>query len=262
MAAIQAGKFDDEIVPVPVSFTMPNGRKPKRIEIVFKVDEARAPIPRWKRSLALKPAFHVQGTVTAGNSSQMSDGAAAAVLMSAERAKALGIKPLARFVAFATAGYKPEEMGLGPVFAIPKALKMAGLKLEDIDVIEMNEAFATQSLAVIKECGLDPAKVDPNMDRARGSDTAGLHRRQADRDRDSRTQAPEWPLRARHDVRGRRHGRRRHLRKHLLTTEDPCLCVNARLSLYQSRLKPPYAGTHTDRRPTEKAASTSPSAQK
>ena len=162
IAAIQAGKFDDEIVPVPVSFTTPNGSKPKRIEIVFKVDEGPRADTTLEALAALKPAFHVHGTVTAGNSSQMSDGAAAAVLMSAERAKALGIKPLARFVAFATAGYKPEEMGLGPVFAIPKALKMAGLKLEDIDVIELNEAFAAQSLAVIKEGGLDPAKVNPN----------------------------------------------------------------------------------------------------
>ncbi len=162
LAAIQAGKFEDEIVPVPVSFTTPNGSKPKRIDIVFKVDEG----PRADTTLealgALKPAFHVHGTVTAGNSSQMSDGAAAAVVMSAERAKALGIKPLGRFVAFATAGYKPEEMGVGPVYAIPKALKMAGLKLEDIDVIELNEAFAAQSLAVIKEAGLDPAKINPN----------------------------------------------------------------------------------------------------
>ena len=162
MAAIKAGKFDDEIVPVPVSFTTPNGSKPKRHEIVFKVDEG----PRADTSLealgTLKPAFHLKGTVTAGNSSQMSDGAAAAVVMSAERAKALGIKPLARFVAFATAGYKPEEMGLGPVFAIPKALKLAGLKLSDIDVIELNEAFAAQALGVIKEAGLDPAKVNPN----------------------------------------------------------------------------------------------------
>jgi acetyl-CoA acyltransferase len=162
MAAIQAGKFDDETVPVPVSFTTPNGSKPKRQEIVFKVDEG----PRADTSLealaSLKPAFHVKGTVTAGNSSQMSDGAAAAVVMSAERARALGIKPLARFVAFATAGYKPEEMGLGPVFAIPKALKLAGLKLSEIDVIELNEAFAAQSLAVIQEAGLDPERVNPN----------------------------------------------------------------------------------------------------
>jgi len=162
MAAIQAGKFDDETVPVPVSFTTPNGSKPKRQEIVFKVDEG----PRADTSLealaSLKPAFHVKGTVTAGNSSQMSDGAAAAVVMSAERARALGIKPLARFVAFATAGYKPEEMGLGPVFAIPKALTLAGLKLSQIDVIELNEAFAAQSLAVIQEAGLDPERVNPN----------------------------------------------------------------------------------------------------
>ena len=162
MAAIQAGRFEEELVSVPVTFTTPNGSKPKKQEIVFKVDEG----PRSDTSLealhALKPAFHMKGTVTAGNSSQMSDGAAAAVVMSAERAKALGIKPLARYVAFATAGYKPEEMGLGPVYAIPKTLKIAGLKLSDIDVIELNEAFATQSLAVIKEGGLDPAKVNPN----------------------------------------------------------------------------------------------------
>ena len=162
VAAIQAGKFDDEIVPVPVSFTTPNGSKPKRQEIVFKVDEGPRADTSLEALLALKPAFHVKGTVTAGNSSQMSDGAAAAVVMSAERAKVLGIKPLARYVAFATAGYKPEEMGIGPVFAIPKALKLAGLKLSDIDVIELNEAFAAQSLAVIKEAGLDPGRVNPN----------------------------------------------------------------------------------------------------
>jgi len=162
VAAIRAGKFEDEIVPVPVSFTAANGSKPRRQEITFKTDEG----PRADTSLealhALKAAFHVKGTVTAGNSSQMSDGAAAAVVMSADRAKALGIKPLVRYVSFATAGYRPEEMGLGPVFAIPKALKIAGLKLSDIDVIELNEAFAAQSLAVIKEAGLDPEKINPN----------------------------------------------------------------------------------------------------
>jgi acetyl-CoA acyltransferase len=162
LAAIQAGKFEDETVAVPVSFTTPNGSKPKIQEIVFKVDEG----PRADTSLealaALKPAFHVAGTVTAGNSSQMSDGAAAAVVMSGERAQALGIRPLVRYVSFATAGYKPEEMGLGPVYAIPKALKLAGLKLSEIDVIELNEAFAAQSLAVIKEAGLDPDRVNPN----------------------------------------------------------------------------------------------------
>ena len=162
MAAIEAGRFEEEIVPVPVSFTTPNGAKPKRQEIIFKVDEG----PRADTSMealgALKPAFHAHGIVTAGNSSQMSDGGAAAVIMSADKAKQLGIKPLARFVAFATAGYKPEEMGVGPVYAIPKALKIAGLKLSDIDVVELNEAFAAQALCVIQETGLDPARVNPN----------------------------------------------------------------------------------------------------
>src|SRR5713226_8728452 len=146
IAAIQAGRFEDEIVPVPVSFTTPNGSKPKRMEIVFKVDEGPRAETSMEALAALKPAFHAKGSVTAGNSSQTSDGAAAAVVMSAERAKALGIKPLARYVSFATAGYLPEEMGLGPVYAIPKVLKMAGLKLDDIDVIELNEAFAAQAL--------------------------------------------------------------------------------------------------------------------
>jgi acetyl-CoA acyltransferase len=162
LAAIAEGRFEEEIVPVPVSFTTPNGSKPKRVEITFKVDEG----PRADTSLEalakLKPAFHARGTVTAGNSSQMSDGAAAVVVMTAERAKQLGIQPLARFVAFATAGYKPEEMGLGPVYAIPKALKLAGLELQQIDVIELNEAFAVQALAVIQQGGLDVARVNPN----------------------------------------------------------------------------------------------------
>jgi len=169
LAAIQAGKFSDETVAVPVSFTA-NGSNSKpgknsslpRQEVSFKVDEGPRSDTSLEALLALKPAFHANGIVTAGNSSQMSDGAAAAVVMSAERAKALGIQSLVRYVSFATAGYKPEEMGLGPVFAIPKALKIAGLKLADIDVIELNEAFAAQSLAVIKEAGLDPEKVNLN----------------------------------------------------------------------------------------------------
>lgn len=162
LAAIAAGKFEDELVAVPVSFTTPNGTKPKRTDITFKVDEGPRADTTMEALASLKPAFHMKGITTAGNSSQMSDGAAAAVVMSADRAKELGIKPLARYVAFATAGYKPEEMGLGPVFAIPKALKMAGLQLSDIDVIELNEAFAAQALAVIKEGGLDPARINPN----------------------------------------------------------------------------------------------------
>jgi acetyl-CoA acyltransferase len=162
IAAIQAGRFADETLEVPVSFTTANGSKPKRQDIAFKVDEGPRADTSLQALLSLRPAFHARGTVTAGNSSQMSDGAAAAVVMSADRAQALGIRPLARYLAFATAGYKPEEMGIGPVYAIPKALKMAGLSLDQIDVIELNEAFAAQSLAVIKEAGLDPERVNPN----------------------------------------------------------------------------------------------------
>jgi len=162
IAAIQAGRFEDEIVPVPVSFTTPNGAKPKRMEIVFKVDEGPRADTTMEALANLKPAFHAKGTVTAGNSSQTSDGAAATVVMTADKARQLGIQPMARLLAFATAGYLPEEMGLGPVYAIPKALKIAGLKLEDIGVIELNEAFAAQALSVINEAGLDPGKINPN----------------------------------------------------------------------------------------------------
>src|ERR1700722_17398609 len=170
LAASSAGKFKDEPVPVEVNYVAfengangaSNGAKPKAVKIAFDTDEG----PRSDTSVEvlgkLKPAFHARGVVTAGNSSQMSDGAAAALLMSAERARALGLKPLARFLAFATAGCLPEEMGVGPVYAIPKALKIAGLKLDQIDVIELNEAFAAQALSVIKLAGLDPARVNVN----------------------------------------------------------------------------------------------------
>jgi acetyl-CoA acyltransferase len=169
LAAIAAGKFKDEIVPVDVSYTVleaavggSSSAKPRAVKVSFDTDEG----PRADTSLEalgkLKPAFHTHGVVTAGNSSQTSDGAAAAVVMSAERARALGLKPMARFVAFATAGYAPEEMGIGPVFAIPKALKLAGLRLDQIDVIELNEAFAAQALSVIKLLGIDPARVNVN----------------------------------------------------------------------------------------------------
>jgi acetyl-CoA acyltransferase len=158
LAAQAAGRFAGEIVPVPVTFAGPGGKT----TVDFKVDEG----PRADTSLEalgkLKAAFHARGTVTAGNSSQTSDGAAAAVLMSDERAFALGLKPLARFVSFAYAGCLPEEMGVGPVYAIPKALKLAGLALDEIGIIELNEAFAVQSLAVMKLAGLDPAKVNVN----------------------------------------------------------------------------------------------------
>jgi acetyl-CoA acyltransferase len=169
IAAIAAGKFRDEVVPYEVSYSYveasTNGKsmtKPKTMRAVFDTDEGPRGDTSMEALAKLKPAFHAKGTVTAGNSSQMSDGAAAAVVMSADRAKTLGLKPMARFIAYATAGCPPEIMGIGPVYAIPKALNLAGLKLEQIDVIELNEAFAAQSLSVIKELGLDPARVNVN----------------------------------------------------------------------------------------------------
>jgi len=162
LAAIAAGRFKDEVVPVEVSVTSMNGAKPKTTNYTFDTDEGPRADTSAEALAKLRPAFHVKGTVTAGNSSQMSDGAAIAVVISAERAAELGLKPLARFVSFATAGCLPEEMGIGPVHAIPKALKLAGLKLDDIAVIELNEAFAAQAMSVIRLAGLDPAKVNPN----------------------------------------------------------------------------------------------------
>jgi acetyl-CoA acyltransferase len=151
VAAIEAGKFKDEIVPLRTDG-----------ERAFATDEG----PRKETSLEalakLKPAFAAGGIVTAGNASQMSDGAAATIVMSAEKARELGVKPVARFVSFAVAGVPPEIMGIGPVEAIPRALVQAGLKLADIDLIELNEAFACQALAVIKAAGLDPDKVNVN----------------------------------------------------------------------------------------------------
>jgi acetyl-CoA acyltransferase len=162
-AALDADKFKDEVVPLHVVLEdMDENGKKQRREIVFDKDEGVRRDTSAEGLAKLKPAFHVKGTITAGNASQMSDGAAAAIVMSDARARALGAKPLARFVAYATAGCPPEEMGIGPVFAIPKALKLAGLTLNDIDVIELNEAFAAQSLAVIKTLGLDPDKVNVN----------------------------------------------------------------------------------------------------
>jgi len=162
-AAQSAGKFDDEVVPLKVTFEELNekGKKVKR-EVTFDKDEGVRRDTSEEGLAKLRPAFHVKGTITAGNASQMSDGAAAAIIMSDERARELNLKPLARFVAYATAGCPPEEMGIGPVYAIPKALKIAGLKLEDIDVFELNEAFAAQSLAVIKTLGLDMERVNVN----------------------------------------------------------------------------------------------------
>ncbi|HEX8291122.1 MAG TPA: acetyl-CoA C-acyltransferase [Pyrinomonadaceae bacterium] len=162
-AAQDAGKFDDEIVPLKVTFEELNekGKKTAR-EVTFARDEGVRRDTSEEGLAKLRPAFHAKGTITAGNASQMSDGAAAVVVMSDERARQLNLKPLARFVAYATAGCPPEEMGIGPVHAIPKVLKIAGLKAEDIDVIELNEAFAAQSLAVIRTLGLDPERVNVN----------------------------------------------------------------------------------------------------
>ena len=165
LAAIQAGRFQEEIVPLEVSFTEPGppGQGgPVTRTATFAVDEGPRADTSMEALAKLKPAFHAKGTVTAGNSSQISDGAAGAVVMSAERARALGLKPLARFLAFATAGVPPEEMGIGPAFAIPKALKLAGLRLDQMELIELNEAFAAQALAVIRQAELDPARVNVN----------------------------------------------------------------------------------------------------
>jgi acetyl-CoA acyltransferase len=162
LAAQSAGRFDEELVPVDVELTSLESGKPSTARYRFAKDEG----PRADTSLEalgkLRPVFHAQGTVTAGNSSQTSDGAAAALVMSAKRAEDLGLKPLARFVSFAAAGVSPEIMGIGPVVAIPKALLLAGLKLEDVGVIELNEAFAVQALAVIQQAGLDVEKVNVN----------------------------------------------------------------------------------------------------
>jgi acetyl-CoA acyltransferase len=156
------GKFDDEIVPVDVESTnLVNGR-PETRKSVFGKDEG----PRADTSIEalgkLRPVFAADGTVTAGNSSQTSDGAAAAIVMSASKAAELGLKPMARYVSFAVGGVPPEIMGIGPVVAIPKALKQAGLKLDDIAVTELNEAFAVQALAVIRESGLNLDTVNVN----------------------------------------------------------------------------------------------------
>jgi acetyl-CoA acyltransferase len=155
LAAIQEGRFDPEIVPIPVRETLYQDGKPQTLETRFEQDEG----PRADTSLealaALKPVFRVNGSVTAGNSSQKSDGAAATVVMSGEMVNLLKVQPMARLLGYAVAGVPPEIMGIGPVEAVPKALKQAGLTLDDIGLIELNEAFAAQSLAVIRKLGLN-----------------------------------------------------------------------------------------------------------
>jgi acetyl-CoA acyltransferase len=161
--AIKNGLFKDDIVPITVKETyLDENEKKKTREYVVSNDEG----PRADTNIAalnkLKPVFAANGTVTAGNSSQTSDGAAFVLLMSEKLVKELNLKPIARLVSYATAGVEPRIMGIGPIEAIPKAVKMAGLKLDDIDLVELNEAFASQSLAVIRETGLDPDKVNVN----------------------------------------------------------------------------------------------------
>jgi acetyl-CoA acyltransferase len=165
IAAIDSGRFRDEIVPVRVSLlesSNGDGKAPVRRDLIFDVDEG----PRRETSLdalaKLKPAFHVQGSVTAGNSSQTSDGAAALVVTSADRARELGLTPLARFVTYATAGVEPERFGIGPVPAVRKALKLAGLTLNQIDLVELNEAFAAQVIACLRELPIDPERLNVN----------------------------------------------------------------------------------------------------
>ncbi len=164
LAAQAAGRFTDELVPVTVTTAVPAPKagKPVLTEFVFAADEGPRADTSAEALAKLKPAFSAQGTVTAGNASQTSDGAAAVVLMDAVRARDHGIRPLARLVAYAATGCLPEEMGIGPITAIPKALRLAGLTLDQIGLIELNEAFAAQVLAIIRELGLDPERINVN----------------------------------------------------------------------------------------------------
>ena len=161
-AAQDGGYFNEQIVPLDVSVTVGEGGDSRTIETVFAADEGIRRESTIEALAKLRPVFHVKGSVTAGNSSQTSDGAAALLLMSEEKAHALGLKPLARFVSFGVGGVPPEVMGIGPVAAVPKALRLAKMSLSDIDLIELNEAFAAQSLAVIRELGMDEARVNVN----------------------------------------------------------------------------------------------------
>ena len=162
LAAQAAGKFNEEIVPFEVETVTPNGAKPHVAKTVFNRDEGPRADTTLDALAKLKPVFHSNGTVTAGNSSQTSDGAAVALVMSDKRAHELGLKPMARYVSFSTGGVPPEIMGIGPVVAIPKALALAGIDVDDIDLIELNEAFAVQALAVIRRAGLDLDKINVN----------------------------------------------------------------------------------------------------
>ena len=163
LAAIEAGRFTEEITPLTFRISVPNGGgTPQLRDVTFAQDEGPRRDTSPEALAKLRAAFHAQGSVTAGNSSQMSDGAAAVIVTSGARAKELGLTPLARFVAFATAGVEPERFGIGPVPAIRKALKLAGLTLDDIGLVELNEAFAAQVLACLRELPIDPARLNVN----------------------------------------------------------------------------------------------------
>ncbi|BBW97456.1 acetyl-CoA C-acetyltransferase [Geobacillus icigianus] len=160
--AIAEGKFNEEIVPVEVAVRKVENNKLVEETVVFAQDEGVRPDTNMETLAKLRPAFAVNGTVTAGNASQMSDGAAAVMVMDREKAESFGLKPLGKFRSFAVAGVPPEVMGIGPIAAVPKALKLAGLELSDIGLIELNEAFASQSIQVIRELGLDEDIVNVN----------------------------------------------------------------------------------------------------
>jgi len=163
IAALDAGRFKEECVNVPVREVNLDGNGKRKVtEFAFETDEGPRRDTTPERLAALKPAFTAKGTVTAGNASQRSDGAAAVVMVSGEKLKELGLKPLGRFVTYAVGGVPPGIMGIGPVAAIPKALQKAGLKIDQIDAIELNEAFACQALSVIRQCGLPPDRVNVN----------------------------------------------------------------------------------------------------
>ena len=161
--AVDSGRFDPEIVPLDVTLDwVDDGGRPRHAETTFARDEGPRRDTSPEALAKLKPVFQQGGTVTAGNSSQRSDGAAAVVVMERERAERLGLRPLARFVGFAVGGVSPDVMGVGPLVAIPKVLELTGLSLDDVDLVELNEAFASQSVAVIREAGLDLDKVNVN----------------------------------------------------------------------------------------------------
>jgi acetyl-CoA acyltransferase len=160
--ALSSGAFDGQIVPVDVERVAWKGAEKTESTTKFERDELPRPDTTLEGLAKLRPAFKVNGTVTAGNASPYSDGAGAVLLMSAERAKELGLKPLARFITFAAAGVEPDVMGVGPIKAVPKALKRAGIKLDDVKLIEFNEAFAAQVVAVVRELGFDESKVNVN----------------------------------------------------------------------------------------------------